>query len=590
MKGNLSNAISGLIGAVLSAVVILLMWDGGSTRFIADTSMLLFPVDIGSWYPNVHISSNAFHMWRLDPLLSLLTSRFDFGVYVALCIAVFCSGLVVFLADLLPRVSVWLRALLSFGIAISVPALVGLDPVVIGSLLWLPFHLWAARRVVLNANPSFLQLATLLLLGMVICVDANQLSPIILGLSFLYVVYSTQDHTQAAPCRSRDWVIGLSFALALFSAFSAPIPFFSNYPKFAHTVPGYGTLVGLRPMLGPEPPLLLIDRAFIRGIFFWPALIMAVLSVVPFVRRIIFLHQHDMQATNAVFAFAIALLLLLDTEIIPAKLSQIAPIATLGRIIPGLFFFSLAPLFLALGVVFLLMALCAHKAYSVKIVAIVVGVCGIAFYQGEFVTARIGACAPIRGSTEENQKYILSPSYALLREYGLKILDRKSDFERVKFKAPQNLNAVISASHKLGEVKLMSDGNQKTRWYSGSGKQKGDEWIYLEFNNLYPITGLKLDVGAFEGDFPRGLAIFADSVCESDPMKQRWQNPIFETKDFQGEIGFTEDGYPFYYAQSRVAWRANKPVNVSCLFIRQIGKSDHFDWSVTELAVGISDD
>ncbi|MCB0338967.1 MAG: hypothetical protein KDD53_05155, partial [Bdellovibrionales bacterium] len=50
-----------------------------------------------------------------------------------------------------------------------------------------------------------------------------------------------------------------------------------------------------------------------------------------------------------------------------------------------------------------------------------------------------------------------------------------------------------------------------------------------------------------------------------------------------GSAKFTRDGYPYYAGQSKVKIVFAESQRVQCLRIEQTGKSNNFDWSVSDL-------
>lgn len=564
-----------LTAALLVACALIFVWAGGATNFLADSLVLSFPDQRSGWFPLVNLGSNAFHLWRLDPLLAALAP--DVGWFFAIAGALIAFGLYLLLVEF--EILRLQAALLSVTSVLVIAGLCGFDSVIFGAFIWFPLHILYAKKVFTSEQPKLIELFILMLLGVALSLSANQLSAILLLLSFIYVTTLSS----ATENKLRAAVVTLSFLFAFFTAFTAGVPSFPEYPRFTHTVPGYGTLVGLKPMLGPEPPLLIIDRAFVRGIFYYPALIIFVLTILLNIRRSAFaIHAR----IAALFALALALMLLLDTNILPSKLSQIAPIATLSRIIPGAFFISLAPCFFAVTIIFLALALGSYKKLSVLIAVLLTISLPVIFNKPTHLFARAEALKPLLASAKENKQLLLSPSYALLREHGLKLLTDRNALESVAFQKIAALNATVKSSDNEVLLNALKDSDPATRWFSGKGTQSGAEWIYLEFPQEINLAGVKLEVGKFEGDFPRGLSIYSATECGRDPLIMDWGKALFESADFQGEIGFTKDGFPFYYAQSRVTWKTAEAKLARCVFIRQTGKSDNFDWSVTELSIG----
>jgi hypothetical protein len=100
-------------------------------------------------------------------------------------------------------------------------------------------------------------------------------------------------------------------------------------------------------------------------------------------------------------------------------------------------------------------------------------------------------------------------------------------------------------------------------------------------------VGLKLSIGAFKSDFPRGLRVSTFKSCPTindfqfTPHSDKIE--LFKANPWQGTIEFTQAGLPYFAPQTRVIARFKSALDLQCLLIEQLGIDPHYDWSIAEM-------
>jgi hypothetical protein len=130
----------------------------------------------------------------------------------------------------------------------------------------------------------------------------------------------------------------------------------------------------------------------------------------------------------------------------------------------------------------------------------------------------------------------------------------------------------VTAGHVPLDLAGLVDGNERTRWDSGS-PQDGTEVLTIDLGLVQQVGGLTMDLGAYIADFPRQLAI------ELSSDQQSW------AAAWTGRCG-----------AHAVAGAVRAPRRVPLTFrfppaaarfirLRQIGRDERFHWSIADLIV-----
>ena len=116
---------------------------------------------LGGWFPLVHLSHNAYHMWRIDHLTQLCV--YLFSPWYSVDKPLFRLFLIYLGTLLVTRriasspvqgnIATWIGSLVPTIIMLDV---VGIDPVVLGTIVWIPFiGVLGAKIITENPQPSW---------------------------------------------------------------------------------------------------------------------------------------------------------------------------------------------------------------------------------------------------------------------------------------------------------------------------------------------------------------------------------------------------------------------------------------------------
>ncbi len=122
--------------------------------------------------------------------------------------------------------------------------------------------------------------------------------------------------------------------------------------------------------------------------------------------------------------------------------------------------------------------------------------------------------------------------------------------------------ALVSASVNSGNAKNAIDGNQGSRWDTGSA-MKGGEWFKLDLGYPKTVSGIVLDARGSNGDYPRGYEVYASP------------NMVGKGKlvaKGEGDSPVTEIQF-------------DSPSTARTITIVQTGKTSGLFWSIHELSV-----
>jgi hypothetical protein len=558
----------------------------------ADSAFLEFGNHPGGVpFPLVHFASNAYMSWDFPPFVPQLLKWGGYPLYAALLLVIGAVG-----------ASCWLRRRMDEGCIHPELLLIlfqllllqcfGIDIVVFSFLACLPWQMLAIDALLDRENEGqggYLLLAASSLLCCLLCHQLALLCSVA-AFSVSLLERPVPEHCSRFTCLFTT-VFLIDFAALLFY----PTPLFPQYPSRGHLVPSYGVVDGLQPLAGDAPRLNCIDRQFLRSALAWPSVVLASLALLVWVLESVYSgkptellrHKARRRALPAA-AFLLAAAAWLDSSMIPADWSQLAPLQSAARIFPGWYFFPLAIIVLAVGGFFLVCAAACELRAKIcfAVVSVLLLVTG-AFRQPFFRTAADASFwTNILTHDEPRQlafrPFLTSPSYYLLREFGLDVLRDAEERRAIQYLPVAQFPVSLSSSAGPVNIADISDGDGSTRWSSGGGGQSGDEWLKLAFPAATVVRGLRLETGRFYTDFPRGLKIFAAADCEAVEGEQG-ARVLYERRANEGEILYTEDGFPYFGTQYDISVPLLHADPLRCLVIRQIGADANFQWSVSEL-------
>lgn len=539
---------------------------------------------LDGWFPMLNLNHNAYYMWRLDHLSRLVATLFSPTYSVA---APLFRLIILFLGTwLLSRCLVrpgtqnspvrWLLALIPVLLLLGV---VGINPLVIGTLAWVPLVAVACAILLLKHQPRWWWIAAIFVV-VENCMSSNAAAPLSAALAlFLTFTLVAQDGEAPVSNRRRLLVYGLVLIPALYTAVTVPMPPVPDYPKNAHVVPDEGPDGFTLPLIGPTLGFESIHRADVRELYDSTAVCYLILSVA----SLIILRRGASKTVRGLVSFALVLSAsaYLDTNI-PEEFAAIAPIASLSRLIPW-------------GTQYCLTATCigaaawalglAWIAQPRKRVAVALGMLALFSISQATPTIYVPFMHEYTTTSDSNlRRYLCSPSAAVIRHFAynhpnlMQDLSQMKDLTREPFVDSSALNGTVTMMPTPApDVLQRSQAIEPfARWSARRGRQEGDELLTVRLPQPIAVRGIELDPGNYTTDFPRGLRI------SGGDCNQVTARLVYETPSWQGSLAFTPQGYPYLSPRNHVKVFFNQPETVSCLFVQQTGNAS-FDWSVSRV-------
>ena len=583
-----------LRGALFSFVAICLLI---SALHVYDTPITIWQVGgrtTWGWYPMVHTHLNAFLFWH-DSLFSGLNQSLApviqslFYAFLFFTGSLSCTGL-------LSTASSFVRSLGCALCTLLIYFLIGADHSSWALISWVPLLACAVYFALLYVSQELywkgLSFSIAILIS--ISVGAYGVLTLIAGIC-LACCMKRNTSPQFPLLRNSSDLYFLIILLIpwLICAFISPTPIFPAYSPLGHVVPDDGLPGNILPLFGPMPPIPVIDRANLRILLqVWTGLLIA--FSIFFTKH----YRHPLTRLHFVFLLFIAL-----DVFMPEWISQIAPLATLQRVVPWQFFYPiLIPLLCFVTLLFFLTAFSffTNPLWMISLLAVSLSGSYLTrqtpnhdFKTGAIYSQRID---PLQQElvtvdvADDFLEYIqtttTSPSYAVLKKTGLWPLFISDIISHWQFSSLLREKPVISTSHVGADpVSHIYDRNIGTRWSPGGGLQRGDEWIYVFLPEPQHIHGIELVTGPFHTDFPRGLRISIGRNCPTKitrPVDVPLQT-ITNIPAWEGSLTMTMNGYPYFGGQGGGRIYFKRPHVVRCLLIEQTGSINSFDWSIAEL-------
>ena len=534
------------------------------------------------WTPTVNLETNQYLMWRADGLSRLFAPFFPIRdalkpILMSILILLFGTCLVCRVAFASagknPRWG-WIVGFIPVLITLGVT---GADSVVVGALAWIPLLSLLLSAIFLVGKAGLLRAALPLIVisgvvSLTCATSANHLAP--LG-AFCAVLLAQrlQGEAGALPSSSSSLLgIGIAIIPALVMVATIPVAPFPDYPQLGHVVPDDGLSGIIRPLIGPDYPIQVVDRAIIKSSFSLMSVAVVVLSLFALIV--------SGMSSALTLACILGILGVLDT-VLPEASAQIAPIAALSRLIPWGTTVAYTPYLVAFGAWLLSVTVITT---SKKIVAIPV-----------VVTLLIVAQASqTRGYPYEIRRYSyasiteVSPSAAVVKHIAQAITADSSEMLKRPLlqgftPSGQSLgNFSTSLKTSLnpfqGTLAALTDGDPKTRWTTGQSAQHGDEIVEIIFNTPTLVGGIELDTGEFTTDFPRGLEVTGTSATQDGTTCAA------SFPSWQGSVTRTPKGSLYFTGQHDVQVIFPAPCLLKSLSIKQTGKAT-FDWSIAEIKI-----
>lgn len=569
-----------------------------------------FPLDeilTGAGVPLIDRSTNAYHLWRIDPLVRIVSwllpgtaGYSSISVALLTMLGFTLSALLLLESKRGER----LNAITSVGLGVcALLIFTGYSIPSLAALVWVPPTIIAFRAVIYSLGPAPLVLS--LVAALLLVVASRQLSFISMTVALLFAVL--------IPSANRRRMLSPEGIIAALLIAYLPVmvgwccyqsPDFPDYPPDVRVVPDDTVAGTVSPQTTARPPLQVIDREWVRVKYAPYALVFVLISIGALILD--WTRGGSGRAGRSLWIPTSLFLSIALANTLPESLALITPLPSLSRLIPGLFFFELSTSVFALGLLSLVIA-CHLRALSVylglsllTVQLLVVQPLDIeyggrikpAVLQRETKFSALNGVSDLRGRYPKYDltPIIFSPSQLLIATLGPQILEHQALLSRLEFSTVESLQGVVFANERnRGDLlQRVSDLDPDTRWHSAAGGQNGDEYIYLQLPTSVSIRALRLSPGKFFTDFPRGLRVSipanCDELVEGITPKTVEKQTIFETNSWQGGVGFSPDGYPFYFHESRVDVIFENPAQGACLLIEQTQISP-YDWSIAELGI-----
>lgn len=564
---------------------------------IYDTPLTIWQVGSRTawgWYPMVHTHVNAFLFWHdglfsglSQPLAPMIQSIFYSCLFFtgSLC----CIGVI-------SKSSIFVRSVGSTLCTLLIYFLIGSDHSSWALISWAPLLACTIYFALQSVSQELYWKGISCSIVVVITVTTGAyglltlLAAICLACS---IKQATAPHFPLLRNTSDLYFLLILCIPWLIASFITPTPLFPAYSPLGHVVPDDGLPGNILPLFGPMPPIPVIDRENLR-------LLLRLWTGGLLVFTIFFSKHYHHPLTRLYSAFL--LLITLDV-FMPEWISQIAPLATLQRVIPWQFFYPITiPLLCFVTMLFFLGSFSFFKKPLWILALFTASLSGgylsqqspeHDFKPGMIYHQRID---PLQQELvgvdvaddflQYIQTTISSPSYAVLKKTGLWPLFISDIISHWQFSSLLREKPIISTSHQgTDPVSHMFDRNIGTRWSPGGGLQRGDEWIYAYLPEPQRIHGIEIVTGRFHTDFARGLRISASRNCPTtittpDAVQLQTMTHI---PAWEGSLTMTMNGYPYFGGQGGGRIYFKKPQTVRCLLIEQIGSMQGFDWSIAEL-------
>ena len=522
-----------------------------------------------SWITVVNLSWNAVHIWRND-----IGTWWFVGI-------IFATSFIWFRQKSNTQYAV--LGATSFTTALLV--LFGQDPVILRAISCVP--LLFAAIAAYGSGESDKKL-TLVVSAFLVAITALQLAPFFAVVIALMTLCFSDE--RKGRFLSRDFSI-VVYPILFLPLLFVPDTIFPTYPAYAHIAADDGVPGFIQPLIGEGVPIPIIDRQAQKLLFYIPSMWLFLAALYCRITN----RKHPLALAGFLFSIFVAL-----DVFAPESVSLISPLQALVRILPGTFLVSLLPITFAF-VALILYRIAAEKKSFFLFSLLIFGSVGMASpFRWPLKTGLLVSHSAVVATRDTNElvsgkneltkaelerKFLLSPSGSLFSSIGLKYYERIKQLQNIRFHSFRGIHFTLltSGDNSPENLRKMVDGNPGTRWSQGKGVQSGREWILMKFDEPLELAGLEVSPGNFQTDFPRGLTILSGDSCEGTVPTNMPLSEIVNYPSWQGAIGITPTGYPFYTNESNVEVIFPSLVLTKCLLIKQTGKNDNFDWSVAEI-------
>ena len=550
MRGNLIYIL--ILIAALIAASFGYSYLGLESNIISNSP----PCSDTTWFTTADYLTNAYHLWRVDPLICKITSLSETSSisFVAFaCWLVFFAGCgTLFLKFQASRFNSFIIPLLLTG---SLHLIFGTNIIIAGSLCWLPWYIYSLSKT----RDSIIWHSISLVFLLLVFFSANQLT-IFVFLIALFIHSQVLDKSELA--------ISHKFGMLVASILSLSIPLAKtpNYPALSRVVEDDGIPGIIRPLIGPDSPIQIISQASTFEHYFIPVLFVSILSIIFIVK---YLYKSD---KTPFFILGVLILSLLIDFFGTSHLTSIGPIKSVSRLLPGLSAVALNVFTIAALVVSTIFVLSSNIRSSL--------ILSILF----FISSSANYLLSNHQNFPNSDLKLVSPSLSIYQKEGKSLLSDPNSYREFTRIPLRKNNAQIQylLDNDQRKLRRILDISEATRWSTGLGEQTGNESLILNLHEPIKAKGIEINVGKFTTDFPRGLRIY-NSDGPTKIIEGMTNNLIKDSDPWQGVIKFTSDGYPYYGSQSEVRTFFKSEQEIKYLLIKQTGTSNSFEWSVTSI-------
>lgn len=579
-------------------------------------------VDLGvispGWFNIANGITNEFHTWRILPAIRWITGTNEWSADAAFpYLTIFLIGTFFWVNRTLGKVRVSWAPLCIWGasclVSIGIVWQAGRDTTCLGTLALFTFQAgvfdwWirTAQDSTSTIKASLIALAVTFFVTVTATYLGNQMSLIASLLAFLIAAITSFPETDLVAREVRGRILGIGLIVAVvptvLTSMLAPFPEFPDYPATAQVVPDDGLPGIVRPLVGYDYPIQVINRGAISAVYAFPSLILLVLAVISAL-----LIRDRVGRKLMIIAVFLAAAVVIDSAITPG-IAVIGPLQSLQRLVPGLSPFCLSPLAFIMSWVIGSLSFCS-SGRSIGVALWFAVSCFLVPFWTSGMRAdviRPGVIPELAdvhlpefvsqspyASLEHREVYI-SPSLNLIRPLEAAI--GTIDLARLKNMSPvaiaglpdgNHVKAIASSSSERAH--RVTDKKQHTRWSPQSGMQLGNEWILIRFATPIQTDGVAIETGRYPADFPRALDVKTAETCGEPKSETPLENIVFTNQGsyvpWLGPILATPRGFPYFGGQSDVRVFFKSTITIQCLLIKQIGKTDYYDWSVAEIGV-----
>lgn len=516
--------------------------------------------------------SNAIIVLPSDPLGGLArvlqTPLSPEQVYAA-HLFIFTLGTILLL---LSRQSFYITAVLGISVGLLVHWNWGSDSILLRSICWLPWidFILSSQSTKI---PRRHQLIALVAISILHAQSAQFLAfaAVLFLLSLHWRPHATASPDAETASQKERWLLAAVLVLpALLVLDTSPILTVPDYPPLSHVVRDDGLPGTVQSVIGRDFPIQIFERDNVKQFFLPLAAVLTLGSLL--------LLAFNRERRLLGFSFVLALVALLDCWL-PEQFAQILPVAVLARLLPGFLPYPLASLVTFFSLYLICRANCSFIMRSIVLcTALLAGALLVNFFPEQ-----LGPQSPqlsqvkaiLQSEQSELRNKLLSPSYFVLMSEGLHLVSAPA---KGKLIPVSTLNCTARASSEIDMNKAF-DGDPDTRWSSASSGQHQQEWFEISCISETVFTGIRLELGKWASDFPRGLRIRTSKACDDD-----W--PItYQNSNWQGAVHHSEKGYPHYRGQDDITVYFDRAITAKCLRLEQIGQDTRFDWSIAELSL-----